>query len=73
MKPNEQRIGVVGAGTMGNGIAHVFARAGFEVMLFEVDRAALDRGLAPPVDLEATHISTLEFVALEELQAHAAS
>ncbi|MES2391409.1 MAG: 3-hydroxybutyryl-CoA dehydrogenase [Acidobacteriota bacterium] len=39
-------FGVVGAGTMGNGIAHVFARAGFEVMLCEVNRAALDRGMA---------------------------
>ena len=44
MNPREHRIGVVGAGTMGNGIAHVFARAGFEVTLFEVAQAALDRG-----------------------------
>lgn len=41
-----ERLGVVGAGTMGNGIAHVMARAGFEVMLFEVNEAALERGLA---------------------------
>jgi len=46
MNPREHRIGVVGAGTMGNGIAHVFARSGFEVMLFEVAQAALDRGVA---------------------------
>jgi 3-hydroxybutyryl-CoA dehydrogenase len=46
MNPREHRIGVVGAGTMGNGIAHVFARSGFEVTLFEVAQAALDRGLA---------------------------
>ncbi len=32
---------------------------------------ALERGLAPPVDLEATHSSALEFVSLEDLQAHA--
>jgi len=31
---------------MGNGIAHVFARSGFEVALFEVAQAALDRGVA---------------------------
>ena len=46
MNAREHRIGVVGAGTMGNGIAHVFARAGFEVALYEVAQAALDRGMA---------------------------
>jgi 3-hydroxybutyryl-CoA dehydrogenase len=40
------RVGVVGAGTMGNGIAHVFARSGFSVVLAEVERTALDRGLS---------------------------
>lgn len=39
-------VGVVGAGTMGNGIAHVFARSGFSVVLAEVEQSALDRGLA---------------------------
>jgi 3-hydroxybutyryl-CoA dehydrogenase len=38
-------VGVVGAGTMGNGIAHVFARGGFQVMLCEVEQRFLDRGL----------------------------
>ena len=38
--------GVVGAGTMGNGIAHAFARAGFSVLLFDVAQPLLDRGLA---------------------------
>jgi 3-hydroxybutyryl-CoA dehydrogenase len=38
-------VGVVGAGTMGNGIAHVFARSGFEVYLCEVEQRFLDRGL----------------------------
>jgi len=37
---------VIGAGTMGGGIAMVFANAGIPVLLKEVDRAALDRGLA---------------------------
>ena len=41
----EQQIGVAGAGTMGNGIAHVFARAGFEVRLYEPAQQALERGL----------------------------
>src|SRR5690348_3180278 len=40
-----QRVGVIGAGTMGNGIAHVFARAGFDVVLCEVEQRFLDRGL----------------------------
>ena len=40
-----QRVGVIGAGTMGNGIAHVFARSGFEVVLCDVERRFLDRGL----------------------------
>ena len=38
-------VGVVGAGTMGNGIAHVFARSGFQVLLCEVEKRFLDRGL----------------------------
>jgi len=42
----QERLGVVGAGTMGNGIAHVMARAGCEVVLCEVNAAALERGLA---------------------------
>ena len=38
--------GIVGAGTMGGGIAMVFANAGIPVLLKETDQAALDRGLA---------------------------
>jgi 3-hydroxybutyryl-CoA dehydrogenase len=38
-------VGVVGAGTMGNGIAQVFARGGFQVLLCEVEKRFLDRGL----------------------------
>jgi 3-hydroxybutyryl-CoA dehydrogenase len=40
-----KRVGVVGAGTMGNGIAHVFARAGYQVVLCEVEQRFLDRGM----------------------------
>jgi 3-hydroxybutyryl-CoA dehydrogenase len=40
-----QRVGVIGAGTMGNGIAHVFARAGFKVVLCDVAQRFLDRAL----------------------------
>ena len=39
-------IAVIGSGTMGNGIAHVFAQHGFAVSLVDVSQPALDRGLA---------------------------
>ncbi|HUA16518.1 MAG TPA: 3-hydroxybutyryl-CoA dehydrogenase [Verrucomicrobiae bacterium] len=42
---NFQRVGVVGAGTMGNGIAHVFARSGYDVVLCDVEQRFLDRAL----------------------------
>ena len=38
-------VGVIGAGTMGNGIAHAFACSGYEVLLCEVEQRFLDRGL----------------------------
>ncbi len=41
-----KRVAVVGAGTMGGGIAMVFANAGIPVLLKEADQAALDRGMA---------------------------
>ncbi len=37
---------VIGAGTMGNGIAHVFALSGFVVQLLDIDKTALDKGYA---------------------------
>jgi len=40
-----ERVGIIGAGTMGNGIAHLFARCGFEVLLCDVEQRFLDRGL----------------------------
>jgi 3-hydroxybutyryl-CoA dehydrogenase len=40
-----QRVGVIGAGTMGNGIAHVFARSGYNVVLCDVQQRFLDRAL----------------------------
>jgi len=41
-----KNITVIGAGTMGNGIAHVFAQSGFNVSLVDVSQDSLDRGLA---------------------------
>ena len=38
------RIAVVGAGQMGNGIAHVFAQSGFKVTMIDVSQEALDKG-----------------------------
>ncbi|MFZ0317600.1 MAG: 3-hydroxybutyryl-CoA dehydrogenase [Candidatus Sulfotelmatobacter sp.] len=43
---NIQRVGVIGAGTMGNGIAHVFARSGYGVVLCDVEQRFLERGMA---------------------------
>jgi 3-hydroxybutyryl-CoA dehydrogenase len=40
------RIAVVGAGQMGNGIAHVFAQSGFKVVMIDVSQDALDKGRA---------------------------
>jgi 3-hydroxybutyryl-CoA dehydrogenase len=39
-------VGVIGAGTMGNGIAHVFAKAGYNVVLRDVDQRFLERGIS---------------------------
>ena len=40
-----RRIGIVGAGTMGSGIAQVAAQSGFDVVLVDVSAAALAKGL----------------------------
>jgi len=39
-------VAVIGAGTMGNGIAHVFAQHGWDATLIDVSQEALDRGVA---------------------------
>jgi len=49
--------GVVGAGTMGGGIAMVLANAGIPVLLKEVDQAALDRGMA---NIEKNYANSLK-------------
>lgn len=41
-----QNISVIGAGTMGNGIAHVFAQSGYKVSLVDISEAALEKGMA---------------------------
>ena len=50
-------VGVIGAGTMGNGIAHVFARSGYRVVLCDIEQKFLDRALSTigaNLDREAT-------------------
>lgn len=42
---NIQKVSVIGSGTMGNGIAHVFAQYGFQVSLVDISQEALDRAL----------------------------
>ena len=41
-----QKIGIVGAGTMGNGIAQAFAMAGVDTVLTDISETAVQRGLA---------------------------
>ncbi len=41
-----KNIAVIGAGTMGNGIAHVFAQNGYKVNLIDISQASLDKGMA---------------------------
>ena len=41
-----QKVGVIGAGQMGNGIAHVFALAGYDVVMTDISRDALDKARA---------------------------
>ena len=40
------KVGVIGAGQMGNGIAHVFALAGYDVLMNDISREALDQAIA---------------------------
>ncbi len=41
-----EKVGIVGAGQMGNGIAHIFALAGFEVLLNDISQDSIDKALA---------------------------
>ena len=40
-----KNIAVIGAGTMGNGIAHTFAQSGFKVQLIDISEASLKKGM----------------------------
>lgn len=41
-----KNVAVIGAGTMGNGIAHTFAQSGFKVQLIDINEASLEKGIA---------------------------
>ena len=43
---NIKTVGVIGGGTMGNGIAHVAARSGFKVILHDIEQRSLDQALS---------------------------
>ena len=40
-----KNVAVIGAGTMGNGIAHTFAQSGFKVQLIDISETAIKRGM----------------------------
>ncbi|MEM7656341.1 MAG: 3-hydroxyacyl-CoA dehydrogenase NAD-binding domain-containing protein, partial [Bacteroidota bacterium] len=41
-----EKVAVIGSGTMGNGIAHVFAQHGYQVNLVDISESALENGMA---------------------------
>jgi 3-hydroxybutyryl-CoA dehydrogenase len=46
VRSSMQRLGVIGGGAMGNGIAHVFAQQGYEVVLVDIEQELIERALA---------------------------
>lgn len=60
-----ETVGVVGAGTMGNGIAHVCAKSGFNVVLVEVEQRFLDRGFATIAKNLAREVEKAKLTAAE--------
>ena len=54
-----RKVGVVGAGTMGNGIAHVFARSGFEVLHWVRSRTDSLRRLPIVMLTSSTHLADI--------------
>ncbi len=73
----QQQISVIGAGTMGNGIAHVFAQKGFKVSLVDVNKVQLekalqtitknlDRQIAKASITEADKVATLANLSIHE-------
>lgn len=67
-----QKISVIGAGTMGNGIAHVFGMNGFEVTLIDVNQNALDKAIAT-IDKNLGRMLSKEKITTEQKDATLAS
>ena len=62
-----QTVGVIGAGQMGNGIAHVSALAGYDVVLSDVSEAALKAGMET-IERNMTRQVSREMIKLEDMQ-----
>jgi len=62
-----QNITVIGAGTMGNGIAHVFAQSGFSVALVDISQEALDKAIAT-IDKNLSRLVAKEKISEETKQ-----
>lgn len=60
-----KKIAVIGAGTMGNGIAHVFAQHGFLVNLIDIAQASLDKGMAT-INKNLDRLISKEVISAEE-------
>ena len=60
-----KNISVIGAGTMGNGIAHVFAQNGFKVTLIDVNQTQLDKALVT-ISKNLDRQVTKEFISAEQ-------
>ena len=54
-----ERIGVIGAGQMGSGIAQVFAQSGFQVLLVDVAQPILDRAHGTNLERRAAFLAEL--------------
>jgi 3-hydroxybutyryl-CoA dehydrogenase len=63
-----KNITVIGAGAMGNGIAHVFAMKGFRVNLVDVSESALDKGFGT-IKKNLERMVAKERISLEEMEA----
>jgi len=62
-----KNISVIGAGTMGNGIAHVFAMHGFAVQLIDISQPSLDKAMTTIAATENVDLKLKIFAQMDEL------